>query len=45
MMAISFTIILIQVQAAFQGGPRDLLPILIAAVLAMAGVARPLRAG
>ena len=37
MMALSFTIILIQVQAAFQGGSRNLLPVLIAAVLAMAG--------
>jgi hypothetical protein len=37
MVALSFTIILIQVQAAYQGNQRNLLPILIAAVLAMAG--------
>ena len=40
MVALSFTTILIQVQAAFQGNALDLLPILIAALLAMAGVAR-----
>jgi hypothetical protein len=44
MVALSFTTILIQVQAAFQGNALDLLPILIAALLAMAGVARSLGA-
>jgi hypothetical protein len=42
MVALSFTTILIQVQAAYQGNARDLLPILIAALLAMAGMARSL---
>lgn len=42
--ALSFTIILIQVQAAFQGSSRNLLPVLIAALLVMAGVARSLQA-
>jgi hypothetical protein len=42
MVALSFTTILIQVQAAIQGDARELLPILIAALLAMAGVARSL---
>jgi len=44
MVALSFTTILIQVQAAYQGNARDLLPILIAALLAMAAAARSLRA-
>ncbi len=44
MVALSFTIIVIQVQAVFHGNARDLLPILIAALLAMTGVARSLRA-
>jgi hypothetical protein len=43
MVALSFTTILIQVQAAAQGNVRDLLPILIAALLTMAGVARSLK--
>jgi hypothetical protein len=37
MMALSFTIILIQLQSAMQGGAGDLLPILAAAFLAVAG--------
>ena len=41
MVALSFTTILIQVQAAAHGGSaRDLLPILIAALLVMAGTTR-----
>jgi hypothetical protein len=44
MRALSFTIILIQVQAAFQGNAHELLPVLIAALLPMAGAARPLPA-
>jgi hypothetical protein len=40
MAAISFTTILIQVQAAYHGHASDLLPILVAALLALAGVAR-----
>ena len=42
MVALSFTTIVIQVQAVFHGNARDLLPILIAALLAMTGVARSL---
>ena len=38
--ALSFTTILIQVQAAYHGHATDLLPILIAALLALAGMAR-----
>jgi len=41
MMALSFTLIVIQVQAAAQGSARDLLPILIAALLVLAGATRP----
>ncbi len=41
MMALSFTIILIQVQAVTQGGARDLLPILAAGLLAAAGRSAP----
>jgi len=44
MVALSFTTILIQVQAVFHGNARDLLPILIAALLAMTGMARSLGA-
>jgi hypothetical protein len=44
MVALSFTTIVIQVQAVFHGNARDLLPILIAALLAMTGVARSLGA-
>jgi hypothetical protein len=44
MIAIAFTTVLIQVQAAYQGNARDLLPILIAALLVMAGVSRSLPA-
>jgi hypothetical protein len=40
-MALSFTLIVIQVQAAAQGSAHDLLPILIAALLAMAGATHP----
>ncbi len=39
-LALSFTIILIQVQAATQGSARGLLPILIAALLVVAGLTR-----
>jgi hypothetical protein len=39
-LALSFTTILIQVQAATQGSARDLLPILIAALLVTAGLTR-----
>jgi hypothetical protein len=39
-LALSFTTILIQVQAATQGSARDLLPILIATLLVMAGLTR-----
>jgi hypothetical protein len=39
--ALSFTIILIQVQASAGGSARDLLPVLVAALLALAGVMRP----
>jgi hypothetical protein len=39
-LALSFTIILIQVQAATQDGTRGLLPILIAALLVVAGLTR-----
>ena len=42
MVALSFTVILAQVQAA-EGSTRDLLPILIAALLAVAGATRPNR--
>ncbi len=42
MVALSFTTILIQVQAVFHGNARDLLPILIVALLAMTGMARSL---
>jgi hypothetical protein len=47
MLALSFTTILIQIQAAFQGNARNLLPILVAALLALAGAARsfPVRTG
>jgi|GEM_PF-6394883 hypothetical protein len=38
MVALSFTIILIQVQACAQGSVRDLLPVLIAGLLVLAGV-------
>jgi hypothetical protein len=41
MIALSFTLILVQVQAAVRGGANDLLPILVAALLAVAGVASP----
>jgi hypothetical protein len=39
-LALSFTMILIQVQAAAQGSTHDLLPILIAALLVLAGATR-----
>jgi len=39
--ALSFTIVLIQVQAANQGSARDLLPVLAAALLAIAGRSAP----
>lgn len=45
MVALSFTTILIQVQTAYQGHARDLLPILVAALLVMAGAARSLEPG
>lgn len=38
--ALSFTTILIEVQAAYHGHPADLLPVLVAALVALAGVAR-----
>jgi hypothetical protein len=38
--ALSFTTILIQVQATYHGHASDLLPVLIAALLALAGMAR-----
>jgi hypothetical protein len=44
-MALSFTAVLIQVQAASQSGIHNLLPILIAALLAMTGGARSLQCG
>jgi hypothetical protein len=37
--ALSFTLVLIQVQAVYQGNPRNLLPILIAALMLVIGVA------
>jgi hypothetical protein len=40
MTALSFTIILIQVQISAQGGVSNLLVILIAGLLTLAGVAR-----
>jgi hypothetical protein len=40
MTALSFTIILIQVQTSAQGGVSNLLVILIAGLLTLAGVAR-----
>jgi len=39
-LALSFTMILMQVQAVAQGSTRDLLPILIAALLVLAGATR-----
>jgi hypothetical protein len=39
MVALSLTALLIQVQVIAQGSPRDLLPVLLAALLAVAGVA------
>jgi hypothetical protein len=45
MMALSFTLIAIPVQAAAQGSARDLLPILIATILAMAGATHPRHPG
>lgn len=40
--AIGFTSLLLQLQVAFQGNVRDVLPVLIATLLAMAGVSRSL---
>jgi hypothetical protein len=43
LVALSFTTILIQVQAAAQGGVHDLLPVLVAALVMLAGLVLPKR--
>jgi hypothetical protein len=44
-MALSFTAVLTQIQTASQGGAHNLLPVLIAVLLTLTGVARSLQAG
>ena len=41
LVALSFTVILIEVQTAVQGGVHNLLPVLIAALVVLAGLGSP----